>query len=95
MIEERRFVLETMPRNAACGIVCVGAAAAAIGLAGDPQRTWPQLLLNSFYIVSVALGGMVFIALHYLSGAAWSAGCLLYTSPSPRDRQKSRMPSSA
>ena len=25
----------------------------------------------------------------------WSSGCLLYTSPSPRDRQKSRMPSSA
>ena len=23
------------------------------------------------------------------------SGCLLYTSPSPRDRQKSRMPSSA
>ena len=74
MIEERRFVLEALPRNAACGIVLVGAAAAAIGVAGDPQRTWPELLLNSFYIVSVALGGMVFIALHYLSGAAWSAG---------------------
>ena len=27
------------------------------------------------------------------TGNAW--GCLLYTSPSPRDRQKSRMPSSA
>ena len=30
--------------------------------------------------------------------AAWlfpAGGCLLYTSPSPRDRQKSRMPSSA
>ena len=25
----------------------------------------------------------------------WYSGCLLYTSPSPRDRQKSRMPSSA
>ena len=25
----------------------------------------------------------------------WSGDCLLYTSPSPRDRQKSRMPSSA
>ena len=25
----------------------------------------------------------------------WSVSCLLYTSPSPRDRQKSRMPSSA
>ena len=27
--------------------------------------------------------------------AAFSVDCLLYTSPSPRDRQKSRMPSSA
>ena len=27
--------------------------------------------------------------------AAQYAACLLYTSPSPRDRQKSRMPSSA
>ena len=25
----------------------------------------------------------------------WYKSCLLYTSPSPRDRQKSRMPSSA
>ena len=25
----------------------------------------------------------------------WETDCLLYTSPSPRDRQKSRMPSSA
>ena len=28
-------------------------------------------------------------------GQVLSVGCLLYTSPSPRDRQKSRMPSSA
>ena len=27
--------------------------------------------------------------------SAISSACLLYTSPSPRDRQKSRMPSSA
>ena len=27
--------------------------------------------------------------------SAWGTLCLLYTSPSPRDRQKSRMPSSA
>ena len=29
------------------------------------------------------------------SGAVVRNACLLYTSPSPRDRQKSRMPSSA
>ena len=38
---------------------------------------------------------------HYLyeSGASWNrvnfSNCLLYTSPSPRDRVRSRMPSSA
>ena len=30
-----------------------------------------------------------------LKDEGYIAGCLLYTSPSPRDRQKSRMPSSA
>ena len=31
----------------------------------------------------------------YLSEGRWSYDCLLYTSPSPRDRTRSRMPSSA
>ena len=31
----------------------------------------------------------------YFSSGNWDTDCLLYTSPSPRDRQKSRMPSSA
>ena len=30
-----------------------------------------------------------------VEGGVWSTGCLLYTSPSPRDRTRSRMPSSA
>ena len=33
--------------------------------------------------------------LQILNAAGRSSDCLLYTSPSPRDRQKSRMPSSA
>ena len=35
------------------------------------------------------------IAIAKDSGFKWNNTCLLYTSPSPRDRQKSRMPSSA
>ena len=30
-----------------------------------------------------------------LEKTVWGASCLLYTSPSPRDRTRSRMPSSA
>ena len=32
---------------------------------------------------------------YFIQGGPGFMGCLLYTSPSPRDRQKSRMPSSA
>ena len=40
------------------------------------------------------VGGLVLV--NSIGGGAWTGkGCLLYTSPSPRDRQKSRMPSSA
>ena len=35
------------------------------------------------------------ISLMFRLGGTHSYACLLYTSPSPRDRQKSRMPSSA
>ena len=48
-------------------------------------------------VLSRALfGGRVSIAIGLLSAlVAVSVGCLLYTSPSPRDRTRSRMPSSA
>ena len=36
-----------------------------------------------------------YIGREWLSGVIPYVDCLLYTSPSPRDRQKSRMPSSA
>ena len=35
------------------------------------------------------------LAVMHAAGRATSASCLLYTSPSPRDRTRSRMPSSA
>ena len=45
------------------------------------------------WIQTMKAGGSVQSGLH--SRNEWECPCLLYTSPSPRDRQKSRMPSSA
>ena len=48
--------------------------------------------------VLVGQGSLVFVASrgdHLLDLEYYRQRCLLYTSPSPRDRQKSRMPSSA
>ena len=51
-------------------------------------------------MVGALLG--IWILFHFFSNERfltprnlWNLSCLLYTSPSPRDRQKSRMPSSA
>ena len=38
---------------------------------------------------------VIFLCFSAVYLLAWALPCLLYTSPSPRDRQKSRMPSSA
>ena len=46
--------------------------------------------------VKNALSGAVWTFLSFLAGSTLLQGlCLLYTSPSPRDRTRSRMPSSA
>ena len=60
------------------------------------------ILLESIVYSAFLLGGvfMSVAGLYLLLNASFVAAaqvlvCLLYTSPSPRDRQKSRMPSSA
>ena len=63
-------------------------------------RFWGWLAHKQLYIVGIRqrdygdrhLDKQVIYAVKHQS--AWET-CLLYTSPSPRDRQKSRMPSSA
>ena len=48
-----------------------------------PVHVFPQIIRNAVYEVEQH------------TQAPQALICLLYTSPSPRDRQKSRMPSSA
>ena len=61
----------------------VSTAAVALSATTNPIEQWLQIINTA-----VANGGA--LAQTYLANP-----CLLYTSPSPRDRQKSRMPSSA
>ena len=59
-------------------------------------------LMIEMSLITPVLIGVVFvvinlfvIVMNYSVAAGEAYTCLLYTSPSPRDRQKSRMPSSA
>ena len=54
--------------------------------------------ISSFIAVELALKGFKELDVNsddVIDKSEWPGICLLYTSPSPRDRQKSRMPSSA
>jgi len=53
-------------------LIAVGALTLVLGLIGQPQRVWPNLLLLTFYLLTVSLAGMVFIALEYVTGAHWA-----------------------
>jgi hypothetical protein len=62
------------PRWLAAAALASGSIAIALGLAFDAARTWSALLVDGFFVLAAALGGLVFIAVHHLSGASWSAG---------------------
>ena len=53
-------------------LIAMGALTLVLGLVFSPQRLWPNLLLLSFYLLTVSLAGVVFIALQYVTGAHWA-----------------------
>ena len=59
---------------------------------GENAGTWGTKTNTNLQIFEQISGGFI---QQSIAGGAQTTTCLLYTSPSPRDRQKSRMPSSA
>jgi len=53
-------------------LAAIGVATLVAGLFFAPQRIWPNLLLVSYYLLGLALAGMAWIAIQYVSGAHWS-----------------------
>ncbi len=63
-----------IPRRLETGLKllsALGGLTLVLGLVLTPQRVWPNLLLLSFYLLTLSLAGMVFIALQYVCGAHW------------------------
>ncbi len=56
------------------GLLVTGLAAAvvlAFGCAFDLERTWSNLLVGTYFAVTLGLGAAVFLALTYITGAGW------------------------
>ena len=68
----RRFTLTRELRNSLVAVAAVAGLCVAAGLAVEPARVWPGILIASLYLVAMGLAGIFFVALQYASGAAWS-----------------------
>ncbi|MCM2277756.1 MAG: hypothetical protein NDJ89_06740 [Oligoflexia bacterium] len=51
----------------------LGIATFAAGLALQPTRAWASFVHNHFYFMSLAIGGLFFAAIQWVTGAMWSA----------------------
>lgn len=60
-------------RNMAVFLLLVGIISAVYGVIFAPERAWPNLLLNGFYIASAGVSAMFFLAAQRATGARWSA----------------------
>src|SRR5262249_28324157 len=54
-------------------LLALGVVVITYGLFADPSRAWPNLLLDGFYVTTLGLSAMLFLATQRLTGARWSA----------------------
>ncbi len=53
-------------------LALVSGMALALGLLFDPLQVWSNLLVGAYFLLTLGLGGAVFVALTYVAGAGWS-----------------------
>lgn len=73
MTTSPRFAISPRGRSRAQGLVFVAVMVALFGVAYAPEHAWPNLLLNGFYMTSLAVSAIFFLAAQRLTGARWSA----------------------
>jgi hypothetical protein len=60
-------------KTAFIGMAVLGLALFGVGLTVDAKRAWASFLHNHFFFMSLAIGGLFFAAIQWLTGAMWSA----------------------
>jgi hypothetical protein len=71
-VTDSRYRPSTMVILLFLALALLGAVTLAAGLLQEPQRTWSNVLLLSYYLVGLGLSGLLLVALHYVTGARWS-----------------------
>jgi len=70
--DDRRFVLTPAMQRIPLALVGIGIIALVVGLVTASERTWLNLLVDGFYVLSLGVSVMFFFATQRLASARWS-----------------------
>ncbi|MFN7684553.1 MAG: molybdopterin oxidoreductase [Oligoflexia bacterium] len=68
-----KFEVPARVRTLFVVMLVAGIGAAFAAYLKEPSRFWPALVHNHFYFLSLAVGGLFFAAIQWVTGAMWSA----------------------
>ena len=63
--------LSLQHRRLLMSLACAGGIVLVAGIGLAPGRVWSNLLVVTYYLLTIALGGALFVALTYVCGAGW------------------------
>lgn len=67
------FVMSHAMRGRLVSFMIIGVLSFLIGLEREPTRAWASFIHNHFYFMSLAVGGLFFAAIQWITNAMWSA----------------------
>lgn len=71
-IAAKKFVAPAGMKSVLIAALGIGVAAFVIGLRFQPERAWANFLLEYYFWLCIALAGIFFVALQYITGSMWS-----------------------
>ena len=66
-------LLSDRERRVLIALVSFGVLVISAGPVFDSKRLWPSFLQNAVFFLTLSLGAMVFLSIHHVSNAGWSA----------------------
>lgn len=73
---QKKLVIPTRFNIIAFVLMGIGLIAFVYGFVVNPAKTWPNLLMNNYYFLSLAIGATFFAALQSITRSGWSAGII-------------------
>lgn len=69
--EPKVFVVPAKLKALLTAFIAIGLVSFAIGYSKNPQQLWANFLLNYYFWMMLAAGGVFILAMQYISGARW------------------------